>query len=130
MSATITIEVPVARCYEYVKGSVPNEKFQKACWQVWKREYSGRITQDDPQKLLTVTESGVSLLRRLRPSGWRVSYSFNGLSESVTEIRVSGEMSLGLAVLAFPLARLKAQNEILQKVRELLAFEAGTRAQR
>lgn len=128
VSATVTVEVPLARCYEYVKTSVGNEKFQEACREVWRREYSGRVTHDDPQKLLTVTEGGVSLLKALRPGGWHVSYSFTGLNESTTEIRLSGEMSFGLALLAFPMARRQAQNEILHRIRELLAFEAGTRA--
>ena len=129
VSVTVTIDVPVAQCYQYIKGSVLNEKFQEACSQLWQREYSGRITQDDPQKVLTVEEGGVSFLRKLRPGSWRVSYSLRGLSESATEIRISGDLSFGLSVLTFPYTRLKAQNELLHKIRELLAFEAGTRAQ-
>jgi hypothetical protein len=129
VSIAVTIDAPIAQCYEYVKGSVLNDRFQEACFQVWKREYSGRIVEDDPPRRLTVEERGVSLLRR-RPSGrWQVSYSFSVLSESRTQVRVSGEMSFGLAVLSFPIARLQAQNEVLHKVRELFAFEAGKRAQ-
>lgn len=128
--ASVTIERPLARCYEYVKNSVANDKYLKACRQVWRREYSGRVTRDDSQRLLTIEENAVSILRTLRPGTWRVTYSFNSVGDSRTEIQLLADYGLGLAVLTFPSTRLQLQNELLHRVRELLAFEAGAESWR
>jgi len=130
VSASVTIELPIARCYEYVKSSVTNEKYLNACRQVWRREYSGRITRDEPRRHLTIEEGAVSILRMLRPGTWRVTYSFNPVGDSKTEIRLLGDYGLALALLTFPTTRLQIQNELLHRVCELLALEAGAESWR
>jgi hypothetical protein len=120
----IDVQVPVARCYSFVKDSVQNPKFLSAYKDLHSgREYSGRIAEEAENRRLVIEESGMDSVTRIRHKGWTIIYDFEAVSETKTKIGISVEYGTFLALMGATTTKLQSVNEVLARVAALLALE-------
>jgi hypothetical protein len=119
----VTLEVPVAVCYAYVKQSLHEARVLNA-YAGFQRTYSGQIVQDVPEKLLVISEKALRVGKRHAQWGWSISYQFSRTSDTTTDIEVTYEYGFWEAILGWPMGT-QAETQALFRVRALLALERG-----
>ena len=121
----VDIEVPVATCYSYVKNSIIEPKFLAAYRELHqgKREYSGRIVKEYENRQLVIQEKAIDSVTGIRFKGWTITYDFEPVSETKTNVAVSIEYSMFLAFMGMSTMKLQSINEVLGRLQPLLGLE-------
>jgi carbon monoxide dehydrogenase subunit G len=128
-SASVRVHVPISVCHGWVHGSVREERYLSAYSHVrGGKQYSGQVVESQPPQRVVIAERGYDPLSGHSSQGWAITYRFSEAGAGVTEVEVSVEYGMGLALLGLGTMGAQAQNEVLNRISALLALEHGTRA--
>ena len=121
---SVDVEVPVAICYSYVKGSVANPKFLAVYNDLQPGGgYTGAILEENENHRVVIQGVAIDTVTRIRLKGWTITYDFESAGESKSKVDISVEYGAFLAFAGLTTTKLQSMNEALERVESLLALE-------
>lgn len=124
--ASITINLPVSTCYEFVKNVYHDPKFVSAYRSLYSgMNYSGRVVDSSENQRMVIHEPAMDGLTGMRMSGWTITYDFHELDSETTKIELMIEYGLLLGIMGLSTMHIQAKNEVLGRILALMALEQG-----
>ena len=125
LEASVTVPLPRARVYHYLRGRYEMPTFKYAALEA--KGYMPRIERvvdDEPRKLVFWVRGRDGLLK-FPIGGWRWSYDLASASGSETKVTIRYEWSWLMCLLTAWTVRLQAANELVETARALEALAQG-----
>ena len=126
-SSKIVVAAPLSTCYRLAYTWALDPRRHSTYRDVFPgRTYSGRIIFEEPNSRFIIREGDIDSLTKMTGlSGWSVTYDFRKHESGGTEVEISVDYGVGLAVLSIGTASVQASNEIIHRVTALLALQDG-----
>lgn len=129
LSVELPVRLPAAQCQAFVRAAEADPAVQQAYTKLRGGETSpSTIETDEPGRLDlfepiydpgTKTHGGGRL-------GWTITYTFRDAEPGTSVVVIELAYNHRTALLGFGLMKAQAQNELMHRIRALIAYERGT----
>ena len=93
IAVEIPVRIPIEQCRQYVKESVRDEALMQAYAKLRKAGSSSQVTESTNERIV-IQEGAYDAVANVHHgfgSGWKITYTFQSLSETETAVEVAVE---------------------------------------